>query len=432
MSQFRLARISLLLAALGLNAAPALLASSHAQTKPAAAPAAEAAKAETIRAELFKVLDPNAVRELMAAKKYPEVLERIKAAEAFPEKTEYEMYVIDRMRLAVGSATGNDQMAMSALEATIASGRLPANDQVEFIHALGNYYYNAKNYTKAIEWLKRHQKESGNPAKVRPSIIRAHYLNNDFASAKAELEAVVADAEKAGQAPSQEDLRLLASSYIKLKDNVGYVRMLEKLVQAYPTDDFWTDMLNRLQNKPGYNQRLSLDVFRLEYAAVKTMAPEEYLELAELALAAGFPTEAKAAMEAGYAAGVLGTDSNAARHKKVREQASKGAADDQKNIAKGEAAAARSKDGTGMVNLGYAYVTMGEFGKGIDFIKQGIAKGGLKRPEEAQLRLGVAYAKAGRKDEALSTFAAVKGDDGLGDLARYWSIWVKRPEAAAK
>ena len=82
MSQFRLARISLLMAALGLNAMPALMTSAHAQAKPAAAPAAaaDAAKADNVRPELFKLLDPNKVKELMAAKKFDEVQANITAA----------------------------------------------------------------------------------------------------------------------------------------------------------------------------------------------------------------------------------------------------------------------------------------------------------------------------------------------------------------
>jgi hypothetical protein len=45
----------------------------------------------------------------------------------------------------------------------------------------------------------------------------------------------------------------------------------------------------------------------------------------------------------------------------LRDLASKNAADDVKTMAQGEAEAAKSKDGTGLVNLGYAYVSVGQF-----------------------------------------------------------------------
>jgi tetratricopeptide (TPR) repeat protein len=430
MSQFRLARISLMMAAIGL-AAPVLMTSAHAQQKPAAPAAAAAKPADTIRPELFKLLDPTAVKQLINDKKFDELQTRISQAEAFPAKTPYEQYVLDRMKVAFGSATGNDAMMTSALEAVINSGRMPAPDQAEFVLALGNSYYNAKNYPKAIEWFNRYQKESTTPEKARPALIRSYYLSNDFATAKTMLLPVLAESEKSGQPPSLEDLRLLGSAASKVKDDAVYLTALEKLVAFYPTDDFWTDLLHRMQSKKTYNQAHDIDVLRLMMVAEKTLAPEEYTELAELALAAGFPTEAKKALDAGYAANVLGTGANAAKHKALRDRANKGAADDAKNIASGEAGAAKAKDGTGLVNLGYAYVTMDQFDKGIPLMEQGIAKGVGKRPEDAKLCLGIAYAKAGRKAEALKTFESIKGADGSADLAKYWSLWVNRAPAVA-
>jgi tetratricopeptide (TPR) repeat protein len=166
-------------------------------------------------------------------------------------------------------------------------------------------------------------------------------------------------------------------------------------------------------------------------ATAKEMEAEEYVEMTERAMMTGFFGEAKQTMDAGFAAGKLGKGQNAAMHKQLLDKATKGAADDAKTIDAGEAGALKAKTGTPLVNLGYAYVTLGQFDKGIDLINKGIAKGGLKNPEDAKLRLGVAYAKAGKKDEAIKVFETVKGSDGTGDLARYWTIHVNAPTAVA-
>lgn len=420
MSQFRLARLCLMLAAVGMST-PALISSVHAQDKPAAA---AAAPADTVRPELFKLLDPAAIKPLMDAKNYAEVQSRVQQAEAFPNRTPYEDYVVNRMKLSLGSATNNNEIAMPALEAVINSGRMQPNEQADFIQALANMHYNAKDYPKAIEWFKRYQKESTTPEKVAPALTRAYYLGGDFANAKAALLPAIEATEKAGQKPTEEDLRLLASSANKVKDDAGYLTALEKLVTHYPSDDFWTDVLNRgVARKPGFDPQTNMiNVYRLEAATVKKMAPEEYVDLAELSLRDGFPTEAKETMDAGYAAGVLGQGSNAKSHAALRDKAGKGAADDAKNIAAGEASAAKAKTGAGLVNLGWAYATMGQGDKGVGFIQQGIAKGGLKNAEEAKLRLGMAQARAGKKAEAIQTFQSVKGGGGAGDLAKYWIV----------
>lgn len=424
MSQLRLARLCLMLAAVGL-ATPALIPAVHAQDKPAAA--AEAPK-DTVRPELFKLLDPAQIKPLMDAKNYAEIQNRVTQAEAFPNRTPYEDYVVNRMKLSLGSATSNNAIAMPALEAVIGSGRLQPTEQADFIQALANMHYNAKDYPKAIEWFKRYQKESQTPEKVSAALTRAYYLGGDYANAKTALLPAIEATEKAGQKPSEEDLRLLASSANKVKDDAGYLLALEKLVAHYPSDDFWTDLLNRgVARKSGFDAQTNMiNVYRLEAAAVKQMAPEEYVDLAELSLRDGFPTEAKKALDAGYAAGVLGKGSNAKTHASLRDKANKGAADDAKNIAAGEASAAKAKTGAGLVNLGWAYATMDQGDKGVGFIQQGIAKGGLKNAEEAKLRLGMAQVRAGKKAEALATFQTVKGGGGAGDLAKYWIVLLQQ------
>ncbi len=427
MSQFRIARISLILAALGLNLAPTLLTSAHAQAKPAA----EAPKADTIRPDMFKLLDPNKVKEMMAAKKFAEIQANITAAEAFPAVTPYESYVINRMKLALGATTGNDALAMAALEPVINSGRLDPSEKANFIEALANYNYNAKNFAKAIEWMKVYQKESPTPDKVRPALARAYLVTNDYTNAKLELEKVIAAADKAGTKPTQDDLRLMAGAAGKLKDTALYTATLERLVTLYPSSEFWTDVLRRMTNKTTFNDRLRLDGYRLQMTVAKEMETEEYLDMTERAMMTGFFGEAKQTMDAGFAAGKLGTGADASKHKQLRDKATKGAADDAKTIDAGEAGALKAKTGTPLVNLGYAYVTLDQFDKGIDLITKGIAKGGLKNPEDAKLRLGVAYAKAGKKDEAIKAFEAVKGTDGTADLARYWIMHVNAPVAVA-
>jgi Flp pilus assembly protein TadD len=63
---------------------------------------------------------------------------------------------------------------------------------------------------------------------------------------------------------------------------------------------------------------------------------------------------------------------------------------------------------------------MGQAAKGLAMIEQGIAKGGLKRPDDAKLRLGMAQLRAGNKARALQTLRGVGGKDGTADIARLW------------
>jgi hypothetical protein len=73
--------------------------------------------------------------------------------------------------------------------------------------------------------------------------------------------------------------------------------------------------------------------------------------------------------------------------------------------------------------VGYAYVSLGEVDKGIALIEKGIAKGGLKRPEDAKLRLGMAQLQSAKfKAKATQTLRSVTGNDGAADIARLWIV----------
>ena len=81
------------------------------------------------------------------------------------------------------------------------------------------------------------------------------------------------------------------------------------------------------------------------------------------------------------------------------------------------------KEGDGLVKVGMSYVSLGDVDKGIELIGKGIAKGNLKRPEDAKLRLGLAQLQSGKaRAAAVQTLRSVKGSDGAADIARLWTI----------
>lgn len=416
MFQFRLAHIGLIAAAIGLNAAPAMIGLSS---------VVHAAEPATVRPEIGKPL--QAAQDLVKAQKYREALAKVHEADAVGGKTPAEQFTIDRMRAVAAYGAGDNETAAKSFEAVIAAGRLPAGDQLKYVQTLGGLYYRIKDYPKAITWLSRYLKEGGDDPKMRALLVQTYYLNNDFGRASQELRADLQADDKAGRTPSEDQLQLLANLAAKQNDKGGYANAMERLVVHYPKKEYWADLLNRVQSKPGYADRLTLDLYRLKLASGQLQSAAQYMEMSQLALQAGFPAEGKKIVDLGFQNNVLGAGPEAARHKRLRDLAAKNAAEDLKTMAQGEAEAGKNKDGIGLVNLGYAYVTVGQFDKGIELMEQGIRKDSLKRPEDAKLHLALAYLQADKKTKAIQTFKTVQGTDGTADLARLWVMQVNHP-----
>ena len=198
---------------------------------------------------------------------------------------------------------------------------------------------------------------------------------------------------------------------------------LEKLVIYYPKKDYWADYIYRFESKPTFSDRLALNLYRLKFQLDLVEDAADYMRMAQLAAQAGFPVETKQVLEQGFTRGVLGTGTDAAAQKKLKDSATKEVAEDAKNSAKAEAEALAAKDGTALVGVGFDYVLSGHADKGIPLMEQGIKKGGLKRPEEATLHLGMAYVLAGQKQKALDTLKTAAGADGTADVAMLWRIY---------
>ena len=232
--------------------------------------------------------------------------------------------------------------------------------------------------------------------------------------------------EKAGVKPRLERLELLASSYVKMNDAAGQSYVLDKLLVYYPKKEYWADAIRRVAGRPGFPDSLQLDVLRLQEATAGFNNASQYVAMAQVALRIGAPAEAKRVLDKGYAAGVLGSGPDAAEQKKLRDTATKQAADDEKIFAQNAKAAAGAKDGSGLLSTGYAMVCAGHFDAGLALMEQGIQKGGIDRPDEAKLHLAIAYLAAGQKEKAITAFKSVQGSDSTTDLARLWLMHAQR------
>jgi hypothetical protein len=162
---------------------------------------------------------------------------------------------------------------------------------------------------------------------------------------------------------------------------------------------------------------------RLKLASGTLTKTDEFMEMAQLSLQAGLPTEARRIAEQGFKTGALGSGPEAARHQRLRDLAAKQEAESKAGLAAQVAEAAAEKTGDDLVKYGYVHVSMGEVEQGIALIEKGIAKGGLKRPEDAKLRLGMAQLQAPKtKAAATQTLRGIKGTDGVADIARLWLV----------
>ena len=380
---------------------------------------------EGVRPEIGKPL--QAASALLKSNKFKEALTKIREADGVPNKSANEVYLIESMRGSAASGANDNETIIKSFESVIASGKAPAATQLKLIEALAGAHYRARDFAAANKWASRYLREGGGNQQIRTLLIQSYFQAGDFTnSAKESLIDIQAD-EKAGRTPSEEKLQLLANSYLRQKNSNGYIATIEKLLNYYPKKSLWADVISRLQRKPGFSDRLALDVYRMQLATGNLTATNDYMEMSQLALQAGFPGEAKKVVDEGYANGALGKGADVERQKRLRDLVEKRVAENQKVMASGveESAAKAASDGNALVSMGYNLITSGQGPKGIGMMEAGINKGGLKRPDDAKLRLGISLLQSGQKARGVQVLKSVQGTDGAQDLANLWVIFAR-------
>jgi tetratricopeptide (TPR) repeat protein len=378
------------------------------------------AVAQALRPEVAKPL--HQAGELLKAGKAREALAKVREADAVPNKTPAEQLTVDRMRGAAAQRAGDHPTTIAAFEAVYASGKLSPAEQAQVAESLAYAYAQTNNVPKAQAWIAKAQQGGSTSPQLKQLLAWMQGQSGDYAAIARDAAAAIAAAEQAGQRPPEAELLRLADA--QQRGNLpGYNVTLEKLLANYPKKEYWAAVLARLPRKPGFADRYALDVLRLKLVSGTAMKTEDFMEMAQLALQAGLPAEAKKIVERGYASGALGSGPEAARHKRLRDLTDKQLAESSAGIGARAAEAASAKDGNALVQAGLVYVSMGQADKGIALIEQGIAKGGLKRPEDARLRLGQAQQQSAQaRAKAPQTLRSVQGSDGSADIARLWML----------
>ena len=379
------------------------------------------AQAQGLRPEVGKPLQQAG--DLLRAGKAKEALAKVREAEAVPGRTAAEQLTIDRMKGAAAQRSGDTAIAIQAFESVFASGKLAGGEQAQVAESLAFAYSQIKNWGKTTEWVNRARQLGSKNPQLGQLLSFVQAQSGDYAAIARDAAAAVAAAEQAGRRPDEGDLLRLADAQQRTGNMPGYGVTLEKLLRSYPKKDYWNAYLGRLPRKPGFADRFALDVMRLRLASGTLTKTEDFMEMAQLALQTGLPTEARKITDQGFKSGVLGTGAEAARQQRLRDLALKQESEAKTSLANQASEAATQKDGDALVKVGYAYVSLGEVEQGIKLIEQGISKGGLKRPEDARLRLGMAQLQSPKtKSLALQTLRGVKGSDGAAEIARLWAI----------
>src|SRR5882724_7188364 len=386
--------------------------------------AADEKKKNTVSKELAKTL--KEASEAVNAKKYSDALAKLKDADANPKKSPYDQHIINELAGVAYAKTNNYPEASKAFEAEINDGFLDEKEIPGRVKIVAQVNYQLKNYDKAIEYGNRAIKAGYADEEMKTLVGQSYYLKGDYKGTLKYYDGISDSQIKGGQTPKDEAMQLALSACVKLNDSDCTTRELERLVEYHPKTEYWQQLLYAVRSTPNLSDKSTLQVYRLMSEVDVLKEPSDYTEMAQLAIEQGNPGEAQRILEKGFQKNVFADARSKDKNTRLLESAKKAAQADQATLAKVESDANASATGDKNVGVGLAYLGYQQYDKALDQLNKGVTKGGVRNDGEARLLLGIAQFKSGKKDDAVKTFKAVKGDANLERLAELWSLHAKQ------
>ena len=360
----------------------------------------------------------KAAQEAIQKKNWNAALAKIKEAQAVQPRTAYEDYKINELLWYVYLQQGRNADAARVLEQQIASGQMSANERVQRNKTLAQLYFRAENYAKAIQVGNQYLKSVPGDQDVQILVAQAYFQQKDYKSAAAAADRIV----KSGQRPSEDLLQLMLRSNYELKDQAGTTKALEQLLTYYPSPDTWSRLLDGYIEKTNHDHEL-LALYRLAEDVGALTKPRQYLDMAQALFVSGFAIESERIMDKGLAANVF-TGEDLVRAQRTRDTAKRKADEDRKALPGADKALASAKTAEAAYNIGKLYFSAAEYAKAVAAMSKALTLPGLPDADDANMEMGVAYARLGKKADAIKAFDAVK-DPGFAEVAGLWKLHMR-------
>ena len=407
----------------------------------------------------------------LQSKQWDQALAKVREADASGEKTAYDQFMINQLYAAAYSGQKKYGEAAAIYEKLLDSPYLSDAQKDQYTKMTAQLYMQVKNNAKATDYLQRWLKAHPGDTDMTAVLAQLQFQAGQFRQSMDTLTELVRVTEKAGARPKEDWLKLMYSIAYKLSDDrstqgmqagrppqgmepqgmepqgmepppppgmgpepqggdnrnepkrldAATISVLEKLVRYYPSANYWQGLLSGLkQERMSDMSRFQLDRLILSVGVMK--APNDFIELAQLARNFGYPAEAQRVLDKGYAASIIGVGAGKDREDRLKASIAKEVETNKAGLAALEAKAKSAPTGQEDVTLGETYLGYGQYPQAIEALDRGIKKGNFKNPDTARIALGIAYLNSNQADKARATFQKVPDSSEFDRVAELWSL----------
>lgn len=284
------------------------------------------------------------------------------------------------------------------------------------LKTLSQLYFVVEDYDKALETVEALMATLEEPSADAYLLLgQAHFQLKQYQQALAPIRTAIDLYQDQGERPKENWLLLLQVIYYELEDYERMVDVLKELIHLYPKDRYLMT-LAAVYSQLGQTRK-QLAITEGLYDKGHIEESHEILNLANLYMLHGLPFKAARLLQSEMDAQRI---EKTEKHLRLLSQAWHQAREDEKAIAPLAQAAALAEDGNLYVRLAQSYINLERWDDAAQALRNGLAKGGLQRPDTAQVMLGMALFNQDKLAQARSVFEKALTDKRSQTTAEEW------------
>ena len=336
----------------------------------------------------------------------------------------YELANVYNLFAFLSYATEDYPQSLRYYEQVIAQPDIPLAMEINTRFTIAQLYFVQEKWQQGIDallvWFDLSEKPN---AGAYVLLAQGYYQVKNFDLALKNVETAIDMHEAEGKLPKEQWYNLARFLYFDKEDFDSALDVLNTLIIYYPKKQYWVQASHLYGEKKEEQKQLALMEAAYEQGFLDRSS--ELVNMSYLYLNAEVPYFAASVIEKGFDDELVDDKS---KNYELAGSAWAQAREVAKSIPMMEKAAAKSDEGELYVRLGNVYLDGDQFAKAADSVSKGLKKGGVKRPDQARLVLGMAYFNLGEYNKARKAFRDAGKDERSEKYAKQWISYVTSEE----
>jgi len=311
--------------------------------------------------------------------------------------------------------------AITAYEKVLQQPDLPISLEQNTMLSLAQLYAQQERYQEALSMLERWFQVTEMPG-TTAYVLKAqiHYQLRQYEQGIPEILRAIELAREQGRDIEESWYQLLNVFYFELENYPKVIETLTFMVNNWPKKDYFIQLAS-IYGQEGQEERMTA-LYEAAYEAGWLTRGQELTTLAQMLLQAEAPYKAARILEKGLSDGTIEkTEANW----RLLSQAWQLAREDEKALPALTEAASRSNDGELDLMLAQSYANLARWEECADAARNAIRRGGLDRPDRANLLLGNCLAEMKDYPAARTAFEAALRDERSRSTAQQWLQYIQ-------